>query len=134
MSAWWTRLLGEETARLSRIQFIGGSSNTFQGVRTQDVTDDAVGRLQYFPELEEVNIFVSPDLTDEGLVALGKLPNLKTLQISSCPKVTGAFFTKLKTHHKLTQLSLSNMDLPSSSLWYCSSSLERSSAFSSQGP
>jgi hypothetical protein len=74
------------------------------------IDDEAdLGLLACFPEIEKVCLGGSECVTDEGLLALEKLPNLEDLYLTTLPNVSGEFARRLKTLPNLKGLSLKFM-------------------------
>jgi hypothetical protein len=63
--------------------------------------------------LEDITITVG-DITDKGVTYLTKLPNLKRLEISRCPKVSAEIGKKVATMKKLEYFTLPRMQSQSS--------------------
>lgn len=78
-----------------------------------ELQDENLKDLAEVKTLEEVIITVG-DITDKGVGYLTKLPNLKRLEISRCPKVSLDIGKKVATIKTLNYFTLPTMQSPSS--------------------
>ncbi|MBL8851892.1 MAG: hypothetical protein JNG89_19625 [Planctomycetaceae bacterium] len=79
------------------------------------INDDELAAIEPFQRLETLEIWQT-NLGDAGLAHIGKLANLKSLDISICPNVTSAGMTALVPLSKLETLNLSQTGIDDAAL------------------
>lgn len=79
------------------------------------INDDELAAIESFQKLETLEIWQT-NLGDAGLAHIGKLANLKSLDISICPNVTSAGMTALVPLSKLETLNLSQTGIDDTAL------------------
>jgi hypothetical protein len=95
---WWNELCKERTSEeIKRIAW------------SNDVTQEDVGRLRYFPELEEVDLWLKEDVPESAMGTIARLPNLRILSLRNSQQVTGEFLNRLIAKRELHSLSLDNV-------------------------
>ena len=95
------------------LQQLGASSDRNQSgkvirIRLEylQVTDNALRKLLAFPQLESLKITSCPRISGRGLVALKDLTTLKTLSLNFCPHVRDDSLQILQSLEQLANLSL----------------------------
>jgi hypothetical protein len=68
-------------------------------------TDEDLQLFAIFPEIVEFKIAHAGEVSDEGMKAIARLPNLRTLEVQSMANVNGVFLSELPDNSKLQSLS-----------------------------
>lgn len=71
------------------------------------ISDDSMVQLQSLTNLKALRITGAHQITDKGMELLGYLPALQTLTLSDCAKLTGACLRHIINPSQLMKLSLS---------------------------
>ena len=117
---WLRKLLGDDYFRTAvGAVFQDGQDEDLEKLRDLSVvkvvmlegdrfTDNALVRLEAYPELEYVHL-ICPGVTDAGLSSLEKLPKLRSLALWANERVTDRGIAGLKKLHALQSISGANI-------------------------
>jgi hypothetical protein len=93
-------------ARLRQLRFIDFESGW--GVEKANITDEGLARLSRLelPELDNLSLGDCGNITDAGLVYVGQMHTVTTLQLTGNPQLTDAGLQNVLTMKRLTYLDL----------------------------
>jgi hypothetical protein len=98
---WWRGLVAD--GKSSTIKTVNFFTNKNESTK---LTDANLALLEYFPEIESVELTSANQLTDKGLASVFSLPSLKTLRLVNIPLLTGECFQRLPENAPLTSIDL----------------------------
>ena len=101
---------GQPGTFLQHLGAASGRNQLGQVVRIRleyrQISDNALRKLLAFPQLESLTITSCPRISNKGLVALKDLPALKTLSLNFCPRIGDDSLQTLQSLEQLANLSL----------------------------